>query len=125
MLPLRFPWFWSALGWLLVAAVSLGSLLPGHKLPSFLMQDKLLHAASYCLLMIWFSGLYEHKRHLPIALLLALFGIVLDALQALTLTRSFDVRDIVANLVGILVGLLLARSLLAGWCQRVERLLPV
>jgi VanZ family protein len=125
VLPLRFPWFWSALGWLLVAGVSIGSLLPGNRLPAVFLQDKLLHAGSYCLLMIWFAGLYERKHQMPIAFLLALFGITLDALQALTPTRTFDVRDILANVAGIAVGLLLARLLLGGWCQRVERLLPV
>jgi glycopeptide antibiotics resistance protein len=46
-------------------------------------------------------------------------------MQALTTTRTFEVPDILANVSGIAFGLLLARILLAGWCQRVERLLPV
>ena len=125
MLPLRFPWFWSALGWLLVAGVSIGSLLPGDRLPDLFMKDKLVHAGAYLLIMIWFAGFYERRRHWMIGVLLALFGVGLDLLQALTRTRSFDIADILANLVGIAVGLLLARFLLGGWCQRVERLLSV
>lgn len=125
MLPLRFPWFWSTLGWLMLLGVGVGSLLPGKQLPMVFVQDKLVHAASYCLLMIWFSGLYERRRHLLIAVLLAFFGAALDGMQALTTTRTFEVPDILANVSGIAFGLLLARILLAGWCQRVERLLPV
>jgi hypothetical protein len=109
----------------MLLGVGVGSLLPGKQLPMVFVQDKLVHAASYCLLMIWFSGLYERRRHLLIAVLLAFFGAALDGMQALTTTRTFEVPDILANVSGIAFGLLLARILLAGWCQRVERLLPV
>jgi len=109
------------LGWLLVAGVCVGSLLPGTSLPSFHVQDKVLHAGSYFLLMIWFAGLYERKRHIFIAAVLALLGLGLDALQSGVSTRSFDLLDVAANTGGILVGWIVSVSLLEGWCQRVER----
>lgn len=123
MLPLRYPWAWTAFGWLLVAAVVAGSLLPGHRLPAVFLQDKLVHAGSYFLLMIWFAGLYERRRHVYIALFLLALGLSLDLVQSRMSTRSFEMLDIAANGVGILAGFVLARVLLAGWCQRVERLL--
>jgi hypothetical protein len=46
VLPLRFPWFWSTLGWLLLAGVGIGSLMPGNQLPTAFFQDKLVHAGS-------------------------------------------------------------------------------
>jgi VanZ family protein len=109
------------MGWLLVAGVVFGSLVPGPALGTVAVDDKLLHAASYLLLMLWFGGLYERRRHLWIALALFAFGAALDALQATTTTRSFDLRDIAANGSGILIGLVLTAWLLEGWCQRLER----
>jgi VanZ family protein len=121
MLPLRFPWLWMALGWLLVAGVCAGSLLPGSSMPAFRVGDKLVHAGSYFLLMIWFAGLYERRRHVFIALVLVVLGFALDALQGTVSRRTFDLLDVAANAGGIAVGWLVSVSLLEGWCQRIER----
>jgi VanZ family protein len=121
MLPLRHPKVWLALGWLLVIGVITGSLVPGDKLPSLDVSDKLLHAGSYFLLMIWFAGLYRRAFHPLIGLVLLALGATLDLFQGMTVTRSFDPRDIVANSLGILAGLVLSVLLLEGWCQRLER----
>lgn len=123
MLPLRYPWLWLTFGWLLVAGVCVGSLVPGTTAPSFLLPDKLVHAGSYFLLMTWFSGVYERKRHVLLALILVALGFALDLLQNNVSTRSFSMADVLANGAGILVGFVLARFALAGWCQRLERLL--
>lgn len=121
MLPLRYPWLWMFLGWALVAGVCLGSLLPGNALPEISVSDKLLHGASYFLLMVWFAGLYPRTRHIWIALVLLGLGITLDVVQGGTRSRSFDPFDIVANAGGILVAFALSFWLLEGWCQRMER----
>lgn len=120
MLPLRYPWFWLVLGWLLVIGVCVGSLLPAQALPAIKLSDKLLHAGSYFLLMLWFAGLYRRKHHPWIAAILLALGIILDVAQANTVTRMFDVRDIAANAAGIIAALLLSLWLLDGWCQRLE-----
>ena len=122
MLKLRFPWVWWSLGWVLVAGVVFGSLLPGRMLVNVAPTDKLLHAASYFVLMLWFSGLYPRKRYALIALLLLALGLALDFAQGFSSSRVFDMRDVAANAGGILVGLLLARLVIGGWCQRVEQL---
>ena len=69
------------LGWLLVLAVCVGSLVPGQTLPTFSISDKVLHAGSYFLLMVWFAGLYGRKHQAWIALALVLLGIALDIAQ--------------------------------------------
>jgi VanZ family protein len=122
MPPLRYPWVWWTLGWLLVAGVVVGSLMPGSWVPGFSPRDKLLHAGSYFILMVWFSGLYRRERHLAIALLLLAFSFALDVAQSATPSRVFELGDVAANAGGILIGLLLARWIFAGWCQRVEQL---
>ena len=121
MLPLRYPWLWLALGWLLVIGVCVGSLMPGDMLPTFSVRDKVLHAGSYFLLMTWFAGLYGRRYHAVIAAILLGLGIALDVVQGGTATRTFDPRDIVANALGILLGLVLSLWLLGGWCQWLER----
>ncbi|HEY8521187.1 MAG TPA: VanZ family protein [Gammaproteobacteria bacterium] len=121
MLELRYPWVWLVLGWALVAAVCVGSLVPGRVLQGVSISDKLMHAGSYCLLMVWFAGVYRRKVHWLIALTLFLLGLGLDLLQLGTATRSFDLLDVGANAGGVLLGLALSLWLLGGWCQRVER----
>ncbi len=124
MLPLRFPWVWRLLGWLLVLGVVTGSLVPGEALSGVSVSDKVMHAGSYFLLMVWFAGLYRRKWHLAIAAGLLGLGLGLDLLQLATATRQFDPKDVLANAFGILAGLVLSISLLEGWCLRIERLLP-
>jgi VanZ family protein len=121
VLNLRYPWLWVTLGWFLVLGVCVGSLVPGDRLPTVSISDKLVHAGSYFLLMIWFAGLYGRKHHTWIALVLVLLGIALDVAQTGTETRSFELRDILANFLGVLLGLGLSLWLLAGWCQRLEQ----
>ena len=123
MQPLRFPWVWWALGWLLIATVIVGSLLPGNLAPHFPVRDKVVHAATYLVLMIWFSGLYRRDRHWLIALSLLLLGFALDVAQGASPGRFFDLKDVAANAGGILLGLLLARYVFEGWCRRIEQLL--
>lgn len=121
MLPLRFPKVWSGLGWLLVLGVIVGSLLPGSALPEVSVNDKIEHAGAYCLLMVWFAGLYPRRLYPLIAAVLLALGIGLDLLQGLTRTRSLELYDIVADLVGIVIGSGLSLWLLGGWCQRLEQ----
>ncbi|HMB73866.1 MAG TPA: VanZ family protein [Gammaproteobacteria bacterium] len=123
MLPLRYPWVWWLLGWLLVVGVIAGSLVPGDMLSGISVGDKILHAGSYFALMIWFSGLYRRERHIFIVLFLFVLGFALDYVQGSLLSRSFDIGDVAANTGGILIGFLLARYVLEGWCRRVEQLL--
>lgn len=124
MLPLRYPYAWLALGWLLVIGVVVGSLLPGPVIQEITppINDKIEHFSAYFVLMIWFGGLYPRAKHVSVAAALLFLGISLDVLQGVaTTTRTFDLFDIAADAVGILVALALSFSLLEGWCQKLER----
>jgi len=123
MLPLRYPIAWALSGWGLVVFVAVGSVIPGAVITGFSSADKIVHMLSYFLLMIWFSGLYSRQRHVVIALILVTFGGLLEFLQAVLPYRFFDPLDLLANTVGVALGLLLSFTLLAGWCQRIERAL--
>lgn len=121
MLPLRFPILWSALGWALVATVVIGSLVPGEVVAAVHVSDKVIHAAAYGVLMVWFAGFYRHAVYPLIAIVLIALGLTLDLLQLLTPTRTFDLYDVLMNSTGVVVGFVLSTSLLGGWCQRVEQ----
>jgi len=123
VLPLRYPYFWLSLGWMLVIGVVVGSLLPAPIMREITppISDKLMHFTAYFALMIWFAGLYPRAKHLRVAGALLLLGIALDVLQGTaTTTRNFELLDIAADAVGIAVALGLAYWLLEGWCQRLE-----
>jgi VanZ family protein len=121
VLPLRFPKLWSALGWALVAAVVIGSLVPGQVVAAVHVSDKVMHAGAYGVLMVWFAGFYRHSVYPLIATVLIALGLTLDLLQLLTPTRSFDLYDVLMNSAGVTVGFVLSTLLLGGWCQRVEQ----
>jgi hypothetical protein len=121
LLPLRFPKLWSAVGWLLVAGVVVGSLIPGPALEGFDVSDKIQHAAAYFVLMVWFAGFYRRGVYPLLAAVLMALGLALDLLQGLTATRTFDWRDVAMNCAGVMAGLILAALLLGGWCQRIEQ----
>jgi VanZ family protein len=122
MLDLRFPWLWLGLGWLIVIAICIGSLLPEPPDLGFTLNDKLIHFTSYFLLTVWFSGLYSRVRYyMLITVIVVALGVALDAMQGATATRQFDLFDILANSAGAIVGFVLSILLLGGWCSRIER----
>lgn len=112
---------WSVLGWVLVAGVIVGSLIPGQAVQAFNVSDKILHAGAYLLLMVWFAGFYRRSLYPLIALVVLSLGLALDLLQGLTETRSFDWLDIAMNGAGVATGLVLSLLLVGGWCEWVER----
>jgi hypothetical protein len=120
MLPLRFRSIWLACGVALVLAVIVGSLEPGA--PSLVPgHDKIQHALAYAVLMTWFAGILEHRRHIPAGLALIAMGIGIEYLQGLpAIGRDREWLDALANSAGVAIGLGLAWAGLAGWSQHVE-----
>lgn len=122
MLPLRYPKFWAATGWLLIAGVVVGSLLPGPTVAGvFTVSDKLLHAVAYFTLMVWFAGFCRQGLYPLIAGILIVLGFSLDFLQRFTETRAFDWSDVAMNCAGVAIGLVLSLLWLGGWSQRLEQ----
>lgn len=119
---LRHPRVWLAVGWLLVILAFIGSIVPLRDLPKApLPSDKVQHVAAYALLALWFAGIYPRSRYLVIGIGLFVMGIFIEWAQgAMQLGRQSDLRDVVANSIGIVAGLTLALIWLGGWAQRVE-----
>lgn len=125
MLALRYPWLWRILGWILIAGVIFGSVAPGSWVRGVPGPDEFQHAGSYFVLTLWFAGLYARSRLGLIAAVFLTLGLAMEIIQGQLSYRGFDYEDLLANFVGILIASGLSFWFLAGWCQRVERLLPL
>lgn len=107
---------------LLVVFLTIISLKESDGLPSDLIPllDKVLHMSAYILLTVLWST-YATKlwaeinlnRVLPIVIiLLTIYGIVIEVLQSkLTTTRMSEFGDIVANLLGIVFGIIIFKNI--------------
>jgi VanZ family protein len=124
LLALRHPRLWLVSGWLLIVGAIIASLVPSNELPTLGgISDKTEHIVGYGVLALWFAGIYPRSRYPMIGVALLVMGIVIEGLQgAMQVGRQADIRDVYANSIGILCGLVLALIWLGGWAQRVEAL---
>lgn len=77
----------------------------------FEMQDKVEHAGAFVVLMLIGHAAWP-RRSTAIALLLVVYGILIEVAQhSLTTNRVGDPWDVVADSVGVALGLLLIRRL--------------
>lgn len=95
------------------------SLTPGDELPEInLWQfDKVLHFGFYALMSVfarwsWFQQYNLHKLRLKVKIILfaaiSIFSIVIEILQGELINgRYFDIFDILANLLGTIIGLII------------------
>jgi VanZ family protein len=122
LLALRHPRLWLVTGWILIVLATVASIVPAHELPRIGgVSDKLEHVVGYLVLALWFAGIYPKARYPMIGVGLLVMGIVIEGLQgAMKVGREADLRDVYANSLGIVCGLLLALAWLGGWAQRVE-----
>jgi VanZ family protein len=113
---------WLSGGWLLVCLVAYLSLTPYPPEPLlFPNADKLEHGFAYAVLALWFCQLYlfAGSRMVVLVALIGL-GVVLEFLQGWTGYRFFDVGDIAANGIGVLLGFLLVRTRLGRLFISIE-----
>ena len=96
---------WRAIGFGLVAIVIWLSLMP-HPIQIPVEQgDKLGHFGAYATLMFWFAQLdTRHRKRLAYAIGFVALGVALEFAQRLTDYRTFEVADMGANTVGVLLG---------------------
>ena len=117
---------WLIIGCLLVALVVFLSLSssPVDTGLSFPYEDKLYHALAYFTLMLWFAQIYHDrfKRNL-IAVMFIMLGVALEYLQSFDPNRYSEFGDIVANSMGVLLGLLIAMTGARNCLVRVERII--
>ena len=115
MLTFRFGKLWLVLGWMLAPLIVVLSLWPKPpELIGFEQSDKLTHIIAYSILMLWFANIYpQSSSRLRLSIGFLAMGVCLEFLQGMTEYRQFSYVDMLANGIGILLALYLARTRLA------------
>ena len=94
-----------AIGWAWAAAIVWLSLTPSPPKIDFQESDKLGHFLAYGSLMLWFCFLYATtKPRIAYAAGFVVMGIGLEFVQRALGYRTYEVLDMVANAVGVLLG---------------------
>lgn len=126
MLSLRYARRWQIAGLFLLALVLVLALIPadwfwpGDTDSPFFMSDKLLHGITFMTLALWFSGQYAPDSYWRLVVGLVAFGLLIELIQRMTSHRSADWMDLLADAIGVGVGMAIARAGLGGWCLRFE-----
>ncbi|MDX8378549.1 MAG: VanZ family protein [Gallionella sp.] len=97
---------WLTVGGVLVVVIIYVSLMHNPPAPlTFNNVDKLEHALSYALLTLWFGQIY-HLTRTRVLLMVSLvgLGVALEYVQGWSGYRNFDVMDMLADGVGVLLG---------------------
>jgi VanZ family protein len=100
--------------WLaVVVATVTGELLPGSSAPmrfvgSTGVNDKLLHVGAYLLISLLAVVLFRRRVAFALAGSAVLLGVALEFAQKLVPGRSFEIRDMIANALGVIGGLSMA-----------------
>ena len=118
---LRFSRLWWWLGSAIVALILFLSLMPLPPQPPVPISDKWQHAFAYALMMSWFAQLTPH--HWRTVFLLVAMGIGVEFVQGWSGYRYYEVLDMLANSVGVLIGWAMygLRIRYLGWLERLHR----
>jgi VanZ family protein len=118
---LRYRRLWFFVGLILAAFIAFVCLLPGKDLPDIHLWDKLEHGVAFAALALWFGCVVVRRDILWLGIGLVVFGGLIEILQGwMGLGRDADVRDLLADALGITLGLLMAVSplgRLAPWLE--------
>jgi VanZ family protein len=117
---MKLPTFTKYSFWLCFISVNFLALSPAPYLPPldiFNWWDKALHAIAYGTLTVLAVLAYPGVEKLCIALGMCLQGVIIEVLQYWSGYRYGDWQDAVADAVGVVFGLLLARVLVL-WLER-------
>jgi VanZ family protein len=100
----RYGKLWYAIGWVLVLTVVVLSLMPSA--PDIgTDNDKANHLLAYGTLMFWFGMLASRRRiQAGWALGFVAMGVALEYAQGMTEYRTFEVADMAADAIGVLIG---------------------
>lgn len=116
---LRYRGVWLALGWVWVTVIYILCLMPSPPEPlTFPYADKVEHLLTFAFLMGWFG---QFNRRLLAALWLVLMGISIEVLQGMGGVRMFELNDMVADALGVGLGLVLLKTPLSRTMHGIEQ----
>lgn len=109
------------MGWAMAAAIVWLSLTPSPPTIDIDEGDKIGHFAAYGSLMFWFCLLYASiGTRLAYAALWIVMGIALEFAQGETSYRNFEVFDMFANAIGVLIGWVLSFAIPVGLARKLR-----
>ena len=119
---LRFKLSWQIIGLALVAFVIQASLTSNPVKVDVIYFDKYAHTAGYFVLMGWFVQIYQTRLSVNILAVLFIFmGIGIEFVQGMTGYRYFDIYDMLANSLGVILAWLLSKTVFADLLYYFER----
>ena len=107
--PLLLRRFWQGIGWFGIVLLLYLSLTPQPPEIPVEEGDKIGHSLAYAVLMFWWAQLLvsaPERRWLATALIA--LGIAIEYVQGWTGWRTFDYFDMLADVIGVAIGWLLA-----------------
>jgi VanZ family protein len=124
MLPeLRLRTLWVFGGVCIALVIAYYCLTPGDNLPTVGVSDKIQHATAFLVLTLWLAGIISRRWHMALGVALVAYGGLLELGQGwLAWGRSADWLDLLADAVGVVIGLLLALTPLGRWARWLESL---
>ena len=70
--------------------------------------DKMLHIAGFCFLTLWPTMTFIRRNHIYMsAMALIAAGMAVEILQAFAPTREPSIEDMMANIIGVVAGLVI------------------
>lgn len=105
--------------WLPLAICTWAALVPDPpEVSVFKISDVILHAFAFTYLSFTLVVAYPRRSLLQVALLMLGYGLLIEVVQSFEATRSAELKDLLVDMFGISLGLLLARYL-GDWTRRM------
>jgi VanZ family protein len=119
---LNYKWLWLVIGYGLVSFVIFQTLTTSPVSIDVPMADKYMHTVGYFILMGWFVQIYQQKKtRLFWGVFFISMGISLEFLQDWGGVRFFEVFDMVANGLGVVIAWILSVTQFSKILQQVDR----
>ena len=118
---LRFRRWWLALGVLMVLFITAICLLPDRDLPKVNLWDKAEHAIAFGSLAFWFGSIMVRPDLPWVGIAVVIFGGLIEIAQGtMGWGRDADWRDLLADAVGVALGVALVLTPLGRWASWFE-----
>ena len=129
MIFLRFNRIWKTVNFFILFLITIIMLAPptwfasAYISKSFFLNDKFIHMCVFFIMTIWLSGQYTFDSFKKIGFLLFLFGAFIEIIQFVLPYRDGELLDLLANLLGIFIAIVVANLGYFGWLLKLEMLI--
>jgi len=126
MFPLNYKLLWKLANLVILILLASLLLLPPEWLFSNyikdlpeLLTDKVIHIGVFILWTCWLSG--QFISFFKIFFYTSIFGFLIEVIQYFLPYRSWELLDLLANEIGILIGVIIAIKFTSGWSLLIEK----